>query len=152
MGWQSYILGYNTDQEKEEIIKIIYDHNHNKNYDEIGEELYSIMTAEFKNKEEYKYCILCGHGGGRWSTFEWFDRYDLNVLPYDSSWKDNLINLKDCNMLEDLERNIAATIIQKIIRSKLARRYVIKLKYEPGGPGFIQAETEWNSKLHRFND
>ncbi len=118
MGWQSYILRYNTDQEKQEIIKIIYDHNHHKNYEEIGEELYGLMTAEFKDPEEYKFCILCGHGGGRWSTFEWFDRYSLDALSYSQYYDNNLINKEECNMLEDLEKNIAATTIQKMIRSK----------------------------------
>jgi len=32
MGWQSYIIGYNTDEEKKRIIKIIYNHNHPREF------------------------------------------------------------------------------------------------------------------------
>jgi len=52
-------------------------------------------------------------------------------------------------MLEDLEKELAAVTIQKYFKGKLGRRIALHLKYKPGGPGFIQAETEWKTNINK---
>ena len=104
MGWQSHVLGYSNDEEKQKILDVIKDHNnatdemwHNH---EVGEEIVEICEAEFtkpykkgllKNKT---HAILCGNGGGRTSTFNYFYSWYPCYVPYTKAI-DNRLNMKD---------------------------------------------------------
>ena len=103
MGWQSYVLYYSNDDQKREILQTIKNHNeYGKTCDvedyTVGEELVSIMNAELKPTAFSKFTqheqiyiphmlgdepigmIICGNGGGRSSTFEYFK--NLVCFPY----------------------------------------------------------------------
>ena len=103
MGWQSYVLYYSNDDQKREILQTIKNHNeYGKTCDvedyTVGEELHSIMNAELKPTAFSKFTkyekinilhwlgdepigiIICGNGGGRSSTFEYFK--NLVCYPY----------------------------------------------------------------------
>jgi hypothetical protein len=98
MGWQSYIIPFATDSQRERILEVITKHNAweipkdvaedywlEHNYP-VGENL--IQIAECKIIKPYKRgilvnwhrAILCGNGGGRSSTIEWF--FD-NKIPFE---------------------------------------------------------------------
>jgi hypothetical protein len=78
MGWQSYVVGYNTEEEKENILKICRLHNKSDDWENIGEELINFVDIDFKSDKIYKIgplskqskAILFGNGGGRHSTFK----------------------------------------------------------------------------------
>jgi hypothetical protein len=102
MGWQSYVLGFSTQEEKQEILALCQLHNDvhrsvrsdmtteeqhlrfEAMLDERGEELEGFMEAHFKPGKQYKKrawprglsecssVILCGNGGGRYVTFQFF--------------------------------------------------------------------------------
>ena len=104
MGHQSYVLPYDTAEEREEILRLCRLHNnwdcnmrvatgmtneqqHKEWMDriyEVGEELEGFIDTSWKPGKEFKKrgyyralashknVILCGHGGGRSSTFEFF--------------------------------------------------------------------------------
>lgn len=128
MGWQSYVLYYNTEEQKQKIIDTIKSHNEYKCqcdkppifnceicgeynecncdcydcdcYDDIGEELE--MVSWIKMKKPYKrgigknceYAILCGNGGGRHSTFNYFYKNGIRAEEYTSAFL-NRINKKE---------------------------------------------------------
>lgn len=99
MGHQSYILPYNTEEEKKHILEVIRQHNQfedpedaDENYDPpVGEELTQICNVRMLRKKRPKYlmlythAILCGNGGGRMHTFDWFYDHDVNAFAFDSS-------------------------------------------------------------------
>tara|TARA_R110002051_G_scaffold307418_1_gene378452 strand:+ start:673 stop:1020 length:348 start_codon:yes stop_codon:yes gene_type:complete len=79
MGWQSYVIGFNTPEQREKILDIC--RLHNETLDEVeAEELICFCEADFKPGKQYKRgclagcekVILCGNGGGRCGTFEFF--------------------------------------------------------------------------------
>ena len=92
MGHQSYILYFNTQEEKKKIIDILNKHNDlNKdkiawsNY-EIGEVVICCYVIKINkpykrgNGKNYNYAILCSNGGGRSSTFSYLFK---NQIPTD---------------------------------------------------------------------
>ena len=121
MGWQSYVIGFNTQQEKEEILALCRLHNagppptvrsdmtaeeqhrlHEEAEDEHGEDLIHFGEAEFKPGKQYKKgplsgcskVILCGNGGGRFATFNWFQfsakkKRITRYLPFDG-WSQDM--------------------------------------------------------------
>ena len=64
------------------------------NFKEVGEELEGLVyTKLLKNRPKmyanYTHAILCGNGGGRSSTFDWFFKHKISYRPYhcsDSKW------------------------------------------------------------------
>ena len=99
MGHQSYILLISSDESKQRILNAIKAHNsfyddkteeeiNDPNFQhDVGEELYGIVYAKLlkskpKMYENYTHAILCGNGGGRSSTFEWFFRHGVSCIPY----------------------------------------------------------------------
>jgi hypothetical protein len=103
MGWQGYVLGYSNDEEKQKILDVIKDHN-NLNHDDIegglGEEIVDVNEVEFT--KPYKrgrlqtktHAILCGNGGGRYSTFNYFQRCYPWYVPYTKTIEKRL-NMKN---------------------------------------------------------
>ena len=101
MGHQSYILPLNTEEEKKRILEVIRQHNQfedpedaDEDYDPpVGEELTQICYVRLLKKKRPKYlmlythAILCGNGGGRSHTFDWFYDHDVNAFPFDSSMR-----------------------------------------------------------------
>jgi hypothetical protein len=98
MGHQSYLLPLNTEEEKKRILDVIRQHNQfenpedaDENYDApVGEELTEIRYVRLLKKKpkylvEYTHAILCGNGGGRSHTFDWFADHDVKVFPFNSS-------------------------------------------------------------------
>jgi hypothetical protein len=99
MGHQSYILPYNTEEEKKHILEVIRQHNQfedpedaDEYYDPpVGEELTQICNVRLLEKKRPKYlmlythAILCGNGGGRSYTFDWFYDHDVKAFPFDIS-------------------------------------------------------------------
>ena len=101
MGWQSYIIGYNTPVERRRILDVITAHNAHTDFDAVGEELYQICEADvikvfpygsLKNKI---HVVLCGHGGGRGLTYEWFLKHGLDVRGFEGQDKEHLSELRD---------------------------------------------------------
>lgn len=96
MGHQSYVLPYKNEQEKKRILQVIKEHNEFDDTDwenpKVGEGLYGIVDAPMQDGpwtgDTYGYpftwlgSILCGHGGGRTSTFKWFQDHEVLAFPY----------------------------------------------------------------------
>ena len=97
MGWQSWIIGYNTQAEREHILKTCKEHNaiatrecHDDD-EPVGEELFDICETCFT--KPYKAtllkgmskAILFGHGGGRCPTRIFFVRRNLTITEYTSA-------------------------------------------------------------------
>jgi len=103
MGWQSYVIGYNTEEEKYKILEVIRRHNSIEcneptsvykdgnitRYEyEVGEELIDVQSSKFTKPckqgylDAYKYAILCGNGGGRGDTFRFFEKNNLVCEPF----------------------------------------------------------------------
>jgi len=86
MGWQSYVLFIKNKEEENRIISIIKEHNE-LNDDRVGETLSLCVTTKLlkskpKKFSEYDKVILCGNGGGRHSTFNWFRSNDVLYVPF----------------------------------------------------------------------
>ena len=106
MGRQSYILFVSCEEDKQRILEAIKAHNtfyddkpddgmNDPNFkEEVGEELEGLVyTKLLKNRPKmyanYTHAILCGNGGGRSSTFDWFFKHKISCRPYhcsDSRW------------------------------------------------------------------
>lgn len=88
MGWQSYALEYKTEEEYNKIINTIKDHNVYPNDYETGEELFQICSCKnLKNKKKY---VLCGHGGGRDDTMEFFRIKNIKFVRFTEEFHANL--------------------------------------------------------------
>jgi hypothetical protein len=85
MGWQSYVIYFNSAAQLKEVLDVCMAHNaaaeEDDGCDDVpgetpGEELYGFMWVPMKNnKSAFKYMLMCGHGGGRSLTFEYFDAH-----------------------------------------------------------------------------
>jgi hypothetical protein len=98
MGHQSYILLVKDEAEHERIMSVIQAHNSywdtlteeqkkDPQYDLVGEDLeYLVKTNLLKSKPkkyaEYQWAILCGNGGGRSNTFNWFWKHNVMFEPF----------------------------------------------------------------------
>ena len=99
VGWQSYVLGYNTKAAKERILKVCKAHNDtfkllghgiagraidakDPHWD-AGEDLVGFVDIEITKPyktgmlRDMKYAIICGNGSGRWSTFNWYHNHKV---------------------------------------------------------------------------
>ena len=109
MGWQSYVLGYNTEAEKEHILKVCKAHNDtfgllgheiagraidakDPHWD-AGEDLVGFVDVEITTLyrtgplRDMKHAIVCGNGGGRWSTIRWFNHHRLAVNWFEKAFE-----------------------------------------------------------------
>jgi hypothetical protein len=85
MGWQSYVIGFNTPEQREKILVKCRLHNETLGDEPRGEELICFGEADFKPGKQYKRgclsgcekVILFGNGGGRHGTFMFFAQQDL---------------------------------------------------------------------------
>jgi len=93
MGWQSYILFYTNDKRKKYILDLITKHNFATDEmwqrNEVGEEIIAVIDFKLsdsipKQYQHYQGAILCGNGGGRNCTFNWFSRFRVRCIPYES--------------------------------------------------------------------
>jgi hypothetical protein len=99
MGHQSYVLLAKDDADMDRIIVVILEHNlklsmitqeecNDENYVfEVGEELRQIgysplLKTTPKRFANYTRAVLCGNGGGRSSTFNWFGKHQVCCVPY----------------------------------------------------------------------
>ena len=97
MGRQSWIVGYNTEAEREHILKTCREHNaiatedRKAGEEDVGEELMHICETSFT--KPYKLtllggmskAILFGNGGGRCSTSLFFIHRNLTITEYTSA-------------------------------------------------------------------
>ena len=87
MGWQSYILimkdiRAKDQQELNRILAVCVAHNEyheEEGEDKVGE---TLVQAGMVTREDGCQYILCGNGGGRSLTFQWFDDHNVVALPY----------------------------------------------------------------------
>ncbi len=77
MGWQSYTILFETDEEKVRILDAIQSHNDN----DIAEELVLVLYLTLLDG---KNLMMFGNGGGRCDTFEYFRNLDLKIEPYEA--------------------------------------------------------------------
>lgn len=92
MGHQSYVIGFNTEDEKKQIINAIKEHNKmatsSDQWESVGEELYGVQEVAFEQPYQrgllkgYNNAILCGNGGGRTFTYSFFDNKGFAVDGY----------------------------------------------------------------------
>ena len=101
MGHQDYILLVKNEEDKQRIIKVIHDHNHYHDnlepeqqedpvfQNKTGEELEcccytTLLKSKPKKYADYTHAIVCGNGGGRLSTFKWFQDNEVEHEGYHS--------------------------------------------------------------------
>ena len=98
MGHQDYILLVKNEEDKQRIIKVIHDHNHYHDnlepeqqedpvFHKTGEELEcccytTLLKSKPKKYADYTHAIVCGNGGGRLSTFKWFQDNEVELEGY----------------------------------------------------------------------
>ena len=88
MGWQSYTVGFNTEEEKQSILDVIRKHNTSKDWDNRGEELFGIMAVQVKKKYKrgplahYDYFLFFGNGGGRQATYTFLIENWVRAVPF----------------------------------------------------------------------
>ena len=97
MGWQSFIIGYETDEELNNIMKTICAHNNKSNDSIVGEELIPVMTASFRPYKQKRNItntnvVLFGNSGGRGSTVEYFENKGFKIRLYDSCMSRRMSN------------------------------------------------------------
>jgi len=100
MGWQSYAIGYETNEEFNNIMKTILEHNNERNQDIIGEELIGVVKASFKPYKQTwnitnNKVVLFGNGGGRSYTFDYFQNKGFKIRPYDSGMKRRITKVNE---------------------------------------------------------
>ena len=131
MGWQSWIVGYNTDEEYDNIISILQLHNRfavtpepenpetTPEWEEVGEELERVVKTSFrknykigalKNKQK---AILFGNGGGRGYTHDFLERKGLSIVEYRKGYdkyRGMIYNVHACScVIGNVQRKIRPT-------------------------------------------
>ena len=103
MGHQSYVLGFNTDEEKFHILHLIYQHNNNTT-DAVGEPLVGVAETDIVKPYKsgvlkgYTKALVCGHGGGRNLTRQYFEENhpQIPIIYYTESVKKRLNEETKC--------------------------------------------------------
>ncbi len=98
MGWQSYLIFFETPDEKERIISAIKEHNNEQdgaNWELVGETLIMIQERKVLSKPHFvktkgRSVILFGNGGGRSCTFKYFEDKGFEIIPYSHDWDEKL--------------------------------------------------------------
>ena len=94
MGWQSYVIPFDTESERKRILDACHEHNTvpRERWDEVGEKLIMVQEKNvlrpYANKSfgpTSQKVILCGNGGGRSSTYYWFGNRKILVSPHRKS-------------------------------------------------------------------
>ncbi len=137
MGWQSYVIGYNTLAERKRIIEVCQDHNIGSfsSFDErdeygykFGEKLIMFCEAHFKVGKEYKRgrlrgyskVIMCGNGGGRTSTFRYLTRnLGFQVEGFSDSLERRLKNAKTWEKVEFINHQYRFNLNNKKVLEEL---------------------------------
>ena len=120
MGHQSYILYFNTEEEKKQIIDVLNKHNE-LNKDDDAWEIFEIgmviecccivnINQPYKRGRgaNYNYAILCSNGGGRSSTFSYLFKNQIPTEGYNNAFerragKTNLKNATPVYLDSDLQ-------------------------------------------------
>jgi hypothetical protein len=91
MGWQSYYYIFDTEEEKQKVLDLIEAHNAETNWDIVGEPLDGVCVRELKRcTPRGKKVLLFGHGGGRWSTFKYFEDRGVSLGGYTCAFGERL--------------------------------------------------------------
>jgi len=111
MGRQSYMLFYKSTEQRKQILQTIYNHNNEKDFEIIGETLHSVCCATPIKRLRDKGIlgvILCGHGGGRHYTCNYFDKAFQWVIKWQlyNSSSAKLICKKNQVLLKNWETEI----------------------------------------------
>ena len=93
MGWQSYIIFFDSKETKDAIISAIKAHNNETNWDIVGETIVMVVERKIKSNKKPKFVvtpgmstIMFGNGGGRSYTFKYFEDLGFEIFAYDRSW------------------------------------------------------------------
>jgi len=138
MGHQSYILYFNTEEEKKKIIDTLNKHNELnkdpiawKNF-EIGEVIECCCVVKINKPYKrgrganYNYAILCSNGGGRSSTFSYLFKNQIPTEGYNNGFatrvgKTNFKNSTkiylDCD-LEEIHRKNFEVVLKQLKQSQ----------------------------------
>jgi hypothetical protein len=93
MGWQTYVFGCDSKDRLNKVMAAIEKHNilyfsdTKEDYERVGEALCQVSFSRQKKKygSQDVLFVLCGHGGGRSSTYEFFDKEGVHVWPYNKA-------------------------------------------------------------------
>ena len=151
MGWQSYALAYDTDAQLEKLLEICKLHNawggrptnkffryHKRAaFEQIqtGEELVGPVVAKMKNPYKtarngpaLQNVLLVGNGGGRWSTFKFFDCHCRRAFP--SEWP-----------------RIAAYEFHQALGKRMAEKQPLPEERLQGGPAIFDPADVYSVRL-----
>ena len=109
MGWQSYTVGFNTEEEKQSILDVIRKHNTNtetadcsicgdSECNQVGEELFGIMAVKVKKKYKrgplahFDYFLFFGNGGGRTHTYTFLHKNWVRAVEFSKAHEDRCDN------------------------------------------------------------
>jgi len=91
MGWQSYYVIIDSDAERDRVLEAIRAHNTETNFDLVGEEVVMPEVRELRRRtKQGRQVILFGNGGGRFSTFKYFDNLGILLMPFDCKFESRL--------------------------------------------------------------
>ena len=98
MGFQSYVFGCDTKARLDKVMKAIEKHNtlcysnEARDYDRVGEPLGQLGFARQKKKygAQHILFVICSHGGGRCSTFEFFQKEGVHVWAFNEAHAERL--------------------------------------------------------------
>ena len=98
MGWQSYVFGCDDKARLDKVMAAIEKHNilcfspEARDHDRVGEALGCVSFHRQRKKfgSQHVLFVICGHGGGRTSTFEFFKSEGVHVWPYNKAHEKRL--------------------------------------------------------------
>jgi len=96
MGWQSFMIGYNSDEEESNILRIIANHNFQEKCENVGKPLEMVCKCEITQPyttgplKDFQKGILCGNNGGRWNTYDYFQKNYLYCGGFETRHRANL--------------------------------------------------------------
>ena len=170
MGHQSYVIPYDTPEQLQAILEIIKKHNSAAYHPEFvrfnraaeykqlesGEELGQLVTYQVKKSQMYKnprngpalsHVLMCGHGGGRSLTFDFF-RFELmrafpdvhvacfhavDAYPYEASISNRLVRSSETIIGDE---NVKGTY--SVEKDWLVQPAVYTTREAAGNPAFTE--------------
>ena len=89
MVWQSYTVGFNTEEEKQSILDVVRKHNTSKDWEIFGINVVKVKT-QYKRGPlgHYNYLMMFGHSGRRQGTYTFMNENWVRVVPYEKTHTD----------------------------------------------------------------
>lgn len=135
MGRQSYVFPYQTREERQRYLDLIYEHNSSPEDEKVGEELQMISECWHPITGKALYCY---NSGGRESTYTFFRERGISPLSYTQTYK-------TASQKKRFDQSLSRIVK---IRKYEAYGLRFRFKFDPDSDGAIELVDRWSDLIY----